>query len=168
MRQGSETAQYPHYPGTGRVEETGRGEGAGTTINIPLPAWCGDAEYEQVFEQIIVPATRRFNPQLIMVSAGYDGHWGDPLALMQLTVTGYARIAETIKGLADELCQGRVVLTLEGGYNLEVLAASIKATFDVLMGEPEIEDPVGSPPQRRPASSVESLITSVREIHRLT
>ncbi len=161
------THQYPHYPGTGRVEETGNGIAEGTTVNIPLPAWCGDAEYEQVFEQIIVPAARRFEPQLILVSAGYDTHWADQLALMQLTVSGFARIVGTIKGLADELCQGRLVLSLEGGYNLEALAASVKATFDVLLGGTDIEDPVGPPPPRHPTSSVESLIKEVRETHRL-
>ena len=160
------THQYPHYPGTGWVEETGRGAGAGTTVNIPLPAGCGDAEYQRVFEQIIVPAARRFQPQFILSSAGYDGHWDDPLAMMQLTVTGYARIAEILKGLADELCQSRLVFCLEGGYNLEVLAASVKATFDVLLGEKDIEDPLGEPP-RRPASNIESLVAEVRETHGL-
>lgn len=161
------THQYPHYPGTGGVEETGRGEGVGTTVNIPLPAGCGDAEYEQVFEQIVIPVTRRFSPQLILVSAGYDGYWDDPLAMMQLTVTGYARMVSVIKGLADELCQGRLVLSLEGGYNLEALAASVKATFEVLLGENDIEDPLGPPPPRHHASSIEDLIKKVRETHSL-
>jgi acetoin utilization deacetylase AcuC-like enzyme len=161
------THQYPYYPGTGRVEETGRGLAEGATINVPLPAWCGDAEYEHVFEKIIVPATRRFCPQFILSSAGYDGHWDDPLAMMQLTVTGYGRMAETVKGLAEELCQGRLVLCLEGGYNLEALAASARVTFEVLLGETSFEDPVGPPPPRHPASSVEALITAVRETHGL-
>jgi acetoin utilization deacetylase AcuC-like enzyme len=161
------THQYPHYPGTGRIEETGRGEGTGTTVNIPLPPWCGDVEYERVFKQIIVPATRHFQPQFILSSAGYDGYWDDPLAMMQLTVTGYARIARFINGLADELCQGRLVFCLEGGYHLEAQAYSIKATFDVLLGETSIEDPLGEPSLRRPASNIESLITHVRETHGL-
>jgi len=162
------THQYPHYPGTGRVEETGRGEGTGTTINIPLPAGCGDAEYEQVFEQIIAPAAKRFEPQLIMVSAGYDGYWEDPLAMMQLTITGFARMAIIIKGLADELCHGRLVLSLEGGYNLEALAAAIKATFDVLLGETEITDPLGAPPHPFAPPDIESLVTKIRETHGLS
>jgi acetoin utilization deacetylase AcuC-like enzyme len=162
------THQYPHYPGTGRIEETGRGEGVGTTVNIPLPAGCGDAEYEQVFEQIIVPAVRRFGPQLILSSAGYDGYWEDPLAMMQLTVTGYARMAGIIKGLADELCHGRLVFCLEGGYHLEAQAYSIKATFDVLLGETNIEDPLGQPPREFAPSNIESLVKVVREVHGLT
>jgi len=162
------THQYPHYPGTGRVAETGSGIAEGVTVNIPLPAGCGDAEYEQVFEQIIVPAASRFCPQIILVSAGYDAHWADELAMMQVTVSGFARIAGIIKGLADELCQGRLVFSLEGGYNLAALEASVKATFDVLLGETSIEDPLGQPPHRLPASSVESLITAVRDTHGLS
>jgi acetoin utilization deacetylase AcuC-like enzyme len=161
------THQYPHYPGTGRVEEMGRGEGIGTTVNIPLPAGCGDAEYEQVFERIVIPFTRRFRPQFIMVSAGYDGYWEDPLAMMQLTVSGFARIASIIKGLADELCHGRLVFSLEGGYHLAAQAASVKATFEVLLGETSIEDPLGKPPREFTLSGVDSLIKKVRETHGL-
>ena len=82
------THEYPFYPGTGSREEIGIGAAKGTTINIPLSAGCGDAEYLQVFNQIIASAARRFNPQLIMVSAGYDSHWADDLALMQVSTTG--------------------------------------------------------------------------------
>ena len=114
----------------------------------------------------MVPATRRFQPQLILVSAGYDGYWDDPLAMMQITVTGYARIVAVIKGLADELCQGRLVLTLEGGYHLAAQAAAVKATFDVMLGETDIEDPLGTPPHR-PTVGIDSVVTAVRETHGL-
>ena len=162
------THQYPFYPGTGDIDETGTGKAKGTTVNIPLPAGCGDSEYLSVFEQIIVPAARRFNPQLILVSAGYDPHWADALALMQLTVTGFAQIVKIIKGLADELCGGRLVFTLEGGYNLNALAASTKATFDVLLGKTSIEDRLGRAPQRFATPSIASLITTIKETHRLS
>lgn len=161
------THQYPYYPGTGQTEETGRGDGAGTTINIPLPAGCGDTEYEQVFTQIIAPAARRFSPQLILVSAGYDAHWRDELAMMWVTVTGFARMAETITGLAGELCRERLVLCLEGGYDLAALAASVKATFDVLLGETNIDDPVGPPPRSVSPAGVETLIKAVKGAHGL-
>jgi acetoin utilization deacetylase AcuC-like enzyme len=160
------THQYPYYPGTGRIEETGRGPAEGTNINVPLPAGCGDAEYEQVFEEIIVPASRRFTPQLILVSAGYDPHWADELASMQVTVTGFARITAIIRGLADELCTGRLVFCLEGGYNLAALAASVKATFEVLLGENGTEDPLGAPP-RQFAPNIGSLIAAVKKTHGL-
>jgi len=98
-----------------------------------------------------------------LVSAGYDAHWADGLALMQVSVSGFARMAGIIKSLADELCGGRLVLTLEGGYNLDALAASVKATFDVLLGNSEIEDPLGPSPRRPAAHDIASLIASVRE-----
>ncbi len=159
------THQYPHYPGTGSIVETGSGTARGTTINMPLSAGCGDDEYKQVFEQIIIPATQRFEPQLILVSAGYDSHWADEMAMMQVSVTGFARITGIIKTLADELCNGRVGFILEGGYNLTALAASVKATFDVLLGNGDIEDPLGQPPNRFTTRSIVSLITEVKEIH---
>ena len=161
------THQYPFYPGTGDVEETGSGTARGTTVNIPLPAGCGDNEYLQVFDQIIVPAVRRFKPQLILVSAGYDTHWADGISLMQVSVTGFAQMVRIINGLADELCSGRLVFSLEGGYNLTALAASVKATFDVLLGNTNIEDPLGEPPRRFEMSSVAPLIKTIKEIHNL-
>ena len=161
------THESPFYPGTGNLDETGKGEAKGTTVNIPLPAGCGDAEYVTAFEQIIVPAVRRFNPQLILVSAGYDTHWADGLAMMQVSVSGFAQMVKIIKGLADELCSGRLVLTLEGGYNLTALAASVKATFDVLLGNTNIEDPLGQSPRGLAGPSVAPLIDRIKEIHNL-
>ena len=160
------THQYPFYPGSGHFDETGAGPGEGYTVNVPLPAWCGDSEYLQVFEQILDPVARRFSPQLIMVSAGYDAHWSDNISLMQLSVTGFAQMVDIIKKLAQELCQGRIVLTLEGGYNLPALASSVAATFDVLLGN-EIADPLGQPPQAGPPRSIDRLLEAIKEIHKL-
>jgi len=160
------THQYPFYPGTGDINETGTGAAQGTTINIPLPAGCGDGEYLAVFEQVIVPAARRFKPQFILVSTGYDGHWADPLAMMQVSVSGFARMVGIIKGLADELCGGRLALTMEGGYHLEALAASVKATFDVLLGN-ATDDPLGAPPRRFEPPNINSLVAEVKQIHKL-
>jgi len=162
------THEYPFYPGTGNVDETGDGDGTGATINIPLPAGCGDNEYIEAFEKIIVPATRRFNPGLILVSAGYDTHWADELALIQVSVTGFARMAQITKGLADELCDGHLVFTLEGGYNLDALAASVKATFEVLLGKSDIEDPMGQSPHHPTVSGIDNLVRSIKETHNLT
>ncbi len=161
------THEHPFYPGTGSISETGSGAGKGTTLNIPLPAGCGDAEYLLVFEQIIVPAARRFNPQLILVSAGYDAHWADPIALMQVTTTGIAQMARVIKALADELCNGRLAFTLEGGYNPTALATSIKATLDILLSNPEIEDPLGPSTRQFTPPSLTPLIKEIKETHNL-
>lgn len=160
------THEYPFYPGTGNMAETGSGTAKGTTINIPLPSGCGDGEYREVFEQIIVPAASRFRPQLILVSAGYDTHWADPLAMMQVSVSGFGQMAKIIKGLADELCGGRLVFTLEGGYNLEALAASVKATFDVLLGSRRLDDPLGGSP-RHSALNLDQLIGEIKAVHKL-
>ena len=160
------THQHPFYPGSGAVEEIGSGKAQGTKINIPLPAGCGDKEYLKVFEEIIIPVARRFSPQLMLVSAGYDIHWSDPLAQMQATTTGVARMVWIINALAGELCQGRLALTLEGGYNLNALATSIKATFDVLLGKKSIEDKLG-PPQYARTADITNLITELKAIHKL-
>ena len=166
------THEFPLYPGTGGIDETGSGDGRGTTVNIPLPAGSGDGEYLGVFEQIIVPIVKRFSPQLILVSAGYDGHWSDNLALMEVSITGFARMAGIIKELADELCGGRVVFTLEGGYNLTALAASVKAAFDVLLGNTNIQDPLGESQARFKlraygAPDITSLVESIKVLHNL-
>ncbi len=161
------THQYPFYPGTGSIDETGIGDGKETTVNIPLPAGSGDAEYSSVFDQIIIPVSKRFKPQLILVSAGYDLHWTEGIAMMQVSTTGFAQIVKIIKGLADELCSGRLVFSLEGGYNPAALASSVKATFDTLLGNTNIEDPLGQSPRRFETVSIAPLIKSIKEIHTL-
>ncbi len=161
------THQYPHYPGSGRADDAGGTGAAGTTVNIPLPAGCGDAEYMRVFEEIIVPVVRRFHPRLILVSAGYDGHWTDQLAMMQLTTTGFAGMAGIITELAEDLCDGRVVFGLEGGYDLRALAVSVGATFAVLRGERDIEDPLGAPQRPWPSPDIAGLVRKLKAIHRL-
>ena len=162
------THQYPHYPGTGRMNETGEGEALGTTVNIPLPEGCGDGQYKEVFERIIVPAARRFKPRLIMVSAGYDGHWSDGLASMQLSISGFARITEIIRQMADEMCAGRLVFSLEGGYNLTALSASVRATFEALLGKKDIEDKLGQLPFEVEAPDITALLQQLMEIHNIT
>ncbi|MDM7998747.1 MAG: histone deacetylase [Dehalococcoidia bacterium] len=162
------THQWPLYPGTGRVEDTGVAGGRGYTVNIPLPPWCGDREYLLSFEKIVVPVARRYRPQIILASAGYDAHWADNISSMQVTVGGYARIAAILKQLAAELCQGRLVLALEGGYHLQALAHSVKATIEVLMGLPAgVDDPLGSPPHGSSAVDVTALMQRIKAVHDL-
>jgi acetoin utilization deacetylase AcuC-like enzyme len=161
------THEYPFYPGSGSVEETGRGAAKGTTVNIPLPAGCGDSEYIQVFEQIIIPAARRFKPQLILVSAGYDAHWADEIALMQVSVSGFREMVKIIQALADELCDKHLVFCLEGGYNLSALGASVKATLDVLLGNTTTDNPLGQSTHGFRAPKIDSLIRAIKEVHAL-
>lgn len=161
------THQSPFYPGTGAFTETGRDEGVGTTINAPMPAWCGDTEYLKVFNEILIPIVKRFQPQLILVSAGYDAHWADHLAFMQVSITGFGKMVTIIKNLADEFCEGRLIFALEGGYNLQALAYSVKATFDVLLGATEIDDPLGAAPPSMSMPNITRVITELKRIHRL-
>jgi acetoin utilization deacetylase AcuC-like enzyme len=159
------THQYPHYPGTGWLDETGTGEGEGTTVNFPMTAGWGDEEYLRAFNEVLVPVARRFQPQLILVSAGFDAHWADQLAMMKVTVAGFAKMTRILKEMAAELCQGRLVFTLEGGYNLRVVASSIKATFDVLLGNSEIDDPLGKASLARKPEGFDEHIEAIKRMH---
>ena len=160
--------QYPFYPGTGWMDETGTGEGEGTTVNFPMAAGWGDEEYLRAFNEVLVPIARRFQPRLILVSAGFDAHWADQLAMMRVTVKGFAQMAMILKELAAELCQGRLVFTLEGGYNLRVVASSTKAVFDVLLGTREIEDPLGKASVARKPEGFDEHIEAIKRIHHVS
>lgn len=160
------THQYPYYPGTGAAEEVGDEMGYGTTINVPLPAHVGDKGYLDIFRRVLAPAARRFRPQLILLSAGFDAHWLDPLASMQLSVTGYMALVEEMMALADELCHGRLVAVLEGGYNLDVLSHSVLSTLRTLSGDGRgPSDPFGPP--RTDERPVGPLIERLLQIHGL-
>ena len=111
--------QWPFYPGTGGPEEQTE-----TTVNVPLPAGCGDAEYAQAFDGAVVPAVRRFAPDLLLVSAGFDAHGEDPLAEMRVTETGFGELARRCAALAP-----RVAAVLEGGYNLRTLPRLVAAAL---------------------------------------
>ncbi len=161
------THQSPLYPGTGRIEETGTGQGLGANVNVPLPPWSGDDEYLRAFEEILIPLAHRFQPQLILVSAGYDGHWADYISSHQMTIAGYARLVAILKRLAADLCQQRLVFTLEGGYHLQALPYSIKATLDVLLGNSSIDDPLGPPAGTSRRADISLLIKQVKAIHGL-
>ena len=159
------THQYPHYPGTGAAREVGRGQGEGTVVNMPLSSGAGDQVFQQLYQQVLIPIARRFNPHLILVSAGFDAHWDDPLAGLGLSLGGYAWIAQTLVSLADELCAGRIVFTLEGGYELEVLAYAVLNTLHVLLGDKEVHDPIGPAPG--PERDVSDLVARLRSLHGL-
>ena len=159
------THQYPYYPGTGHWDSIGRGEGEGFTVNVPLPPGVGDEGYERVFDEILYPLAERYVPELILVSAGYDAHWADPLGMMQLSGAGYAYLTRTLKEMAAELCDGRLVFTLEGGYELKALAHSIAGTLQTLLGDEETSDPLG--PSPRPGVPVDDLIVHLKGVHRL-
>ena len=123
--------QYPFYPGTGAASEKGRGEGLGFTLNIPLEAGAKDVEIEQKYAEQVVPAVRNFNPDLLMISAGFDAHELDPLGQLRMTTEGFGRLTKMLVDLADEVCEGRVVLVTEGGYDLGALKDSLTEVIRV-------------------------------------
>ena len=161
------THQYPYYPGTGRLEETGEGHAAGTNVNIPLPAGSGDEEYAATLERVVEPIVRRFEPDLIFVSCGFDAHFADPLAGMSLSVAGYGDLASRIGGLADDLCDGRLIVALEGGYDLTAIAWGARTVIETMLGEEGEPDPLGPGPAKRRAQDVDSLLKEVGRIHGL-
>ena len=160
------THQFPYYPGSGDLREVGAGAGKGYTINVPLPAGVGDRGFTRVYGELLTAAAERFRPDLILVSAGYDAHWDDPLAGLRLSLGGYWGLAQTVVALADRLCGGRLVVTLEGGYNLEVLSRGVADTCRALLGDAAPgSDPLGASPA--PERDVADVLRAVREIHRL-
>jgi acetoin utilization deacetylase AcuC-like enzyme len=126
--------QSASYPGSGRFSEIGKGRGKGRTVNVPLRAGCGDAEYVGILEKILRPMALEFEPELILVSAGFDIHYKDPLGGMRVTPEGFAGMTCSVLTTADQCCAGKVVLTLEGGYDLEALKDSVKAVLRELSG----------------------------------
>jgi acetoin utilization deacetylase AcuC-like enzyme len=150
--------QYPHYPGTGRVEEQGRGKGQGFTVNVPLPGGQGDAEYLAVFREILLPVALAYRPELILVSAGFDIHRDDPLADMRVTEAGFAGMTRLLRQAAESCCPGRLVFVLEGGYDLPALASGVAAVLRTLLGENP--PPVGGPP---PDEATRGIIVRLRE-----
>jgi acetoin utilization deacetylase AcuC-like enzyme len=127
------THQYPHYPGTGRNTERGTGAGEGFTINVPMETGGGDEEYRAIFHGRLVPAADAFKPEFVIISAGFDAHKDDPLASMGLTEAGYADLTSIVAGIAKRHAGGRILSSLEGGYNLTALAASVDSHLKALL-----------------------------------
>jgi acetoin utilization deacetylase AcuC-like enzyme len=164
--------QYPHYPGTGAIGEIGAGPGKGFTVNVPLPAGQGDEEYAAVFQRILLPIAMEYRPQIILVSAGFDVASGDPLADMQVTSAGFARMTELLLDVSAEFCPGRLVFTLEGGYALDSLAGGVSAVLGTLVGYgASVREPAGrrgSPnPNQAAAAVIDSVLATLRPFWKL-
>jgi acetoin utilization deacetylase AcuC-like enzyme len=160
------THEYPFYPGMGAAREAGAGAGRGFNINIPMPHGCGDEPYRRAFEDVALPALRRYRPQLILVSAGYDAHFADEIAGERLSVGGYGALVSMLKEVAGELCGGRLVFALEGGYHLVALPWSIRRTIEVLRGDPPTADPLGTIAPRTPPA-FDAMLADVKSLHAL-
>ncbi|KAK7318435.1 hypothetical protein RJT34_03136 [Clitoria ternatea] len=157
------------YPGTGKFDEVGSGDGEGTTLNLPLPGGSGDTAVRTVFDEVVVPCAQRFKPDIILVSAGYDGHVLDPLANLQYTTGTYYMLASSIKQLAKDLCGGRCVFFLEGGYNLKSLSYSVADTFRAILGERSLASEFDDPNilYEEPSTKVKQAIQRIKHIHSL-
>ena len=129
------THQFPYYPGTGYVNEVGSGTGKGFTVNVPLSPGPGDAEYMQIFEDILEPIAMEYKPDIVFVSAGFDIYYQDPLGGMQVTPEGFANLAKIVLEFARETCKGKVVFVLEGGYHLDGLRDSVKDVLKTMRGD---------------------------------
>lgn len=135
--------QWPLYPGTGRAQEAGARFGFGYTLNVPLTPGAGDDDYLQAFDELVTPKVAEFQPELILVSAGFDAHEDDPLASMAVTTAGFGALAGRVRALAERHCDGRLVAILEGGYNPGALAASVEAAiraFDSTASDSDTEN----------------------------
>jgi len=159
------THQFPFYPGTGSIKEVGKGGSKGTLLNVPLPALVSDDGFKEVYKEIILPKIENFKPDILLISAGYDAHWDDPLANMGLSLSGYFWISQQLKEIAEKLCSSRIVFVLEGGYNLKVLSAGVVNSIRVLSGIEDFNDPLGKSPYSEP--NVSNLIKELRTIHKL-
>lgn len=127
--------QYPFYPGSGSADEMGSGNAKGTTINYPLKAGVGDKEFIDIFNDSLSDKVLKYNPDLIIVSAGFDAHMDDPIGGLRVTTEGYHNMSKTITKIAGEVCGGKIISSLEGGYNLKALAESVAAHLKALKGK---------------------------------
>lgn len=157
------THQYPYYPGSGAFHEAGRDKGEGFTVNVPLSPRHGDGEYVSIFEKILKPVALEFNPELILVSAGIDIYENDPLGSMFVSRDGFAALTRSVMDVAQKCCDGKVVITLEGGYDLDGLRASVKSMLKELAGlsETSIEDMAS----RGDKTKIDYAVNQVFQIH---
>ncbi len=140
----------------------------GLERNVPLPAKTGFETYEPVFRQVMAPAADRFDPQLILVSAGFDAHWSDPLGQMNISTAGFAQLTGIIIELAQYLCNGRLIMVQEGGYNLDAMGACVATCINWLLGDDAAVDNLGPAPHTPFRINTDVLIAELRRIHKLT
>jgi acetoin utilization deacetylase AcuC-like enzyme len=162
------THQFPWYPGTGASMERGEGEGLGATVNVPLPASSGWSVYDPIFRQVLWPVADRFKPDLVLLSAGFDAHWTDPLAEMRLSTADYSDLTLEVIDIADTYCHGRVLAVQEGGYNLNALAQGVATAVVNLTGSDGVVDNLGEPPPLEARWNDEAIIRALYELHDLS
>ena len=156
------THASPYYPGSGSVEECGRGAGAGATVNIPLPFGAGDRALLAAYEQVVVPALDRFEPQLLLVSCGWDAHARDPLGVLAVSTAGYTAVARVILEAAERVCDGRLVAALEGGYDEHAFGWCARALVELLLDDEPTPDPEQGAGRPETVTNIEAVIARAR------
>ena len=148
------------YPGTGGMDETGEGDGDGATLNLPLPAGAGDADYATAIEDVVAPAIERYDPGLVVVSAGFDAHRHDPISRMRVSTEGYAIMTDQLRALGDRV-DAPIGFVLEGGYGLDVLAEGVAMVHETFDGR----DPI--PTDEDVDDDVKKLLDEAKQLHDL-
>lgn len=161
------THQYPWYPGTGASSERGAGPGLGATVNVPLPAGSGWSVYDPIFRQVLWPVADRLKPDVILLSAGFDAHWRDPLGEMRLSTPDFSDLTLEVIEMAERYCDGRLVVVQEGGYNLNAVAQCASTVMVALTGSDGIVDNMGQPPAMEFRWNEEAIIQSLYDLHGL-
>lgn len=150
--------RYPFYPGSGYFSEVGKGKGEGFNINVPLPGGVGDHEFDAVYTKILIPVVREYQPDIILVSAGFDAYNLDPLGGMKVSEHGFARLASIFIELAEEVCGGKLVFVLEGGYSIDGIARCVHDIFELMLGK--------KGPVKKTGKPVEGFERLVHEVHK--
>jgi acetoin utilization deacetylase AcuC-like enzyme len=162
------THQFPYYPGTGAAEEAGHGAGQGFTVNLPFEAGAVAEDFREAFDAIVLPVVRQFEPDLVLVSAGFDAHEDDPLGGLRLTADAFGAMTMGLRAVAEDCCRGRIVAVTEGGYDLQALAASLNATIAALHGPLAAPDwPSSGIASRRGTETVAQARAALRAYWRL-
>ncbi len=155
------THQYPFYPGTGSVQEIGRGAGEGYTINVPLRSGPGNGEYLRIFRRILQPVALEFKPDMIMLSVGFDIYYKDPLGGMKVTPEGFGMLTRVLLDIADSCCGGKFVATLEGGYHIAGITESAKVVLNEMCGETRVSEDELAKTEEGADSSIDRIIETV-------
>ena len=151
------THQWGIYPGSGRMDDAPHAKGR--IVNVPLPAYAGDACFARITEQVIAPMVQKFNPDMMLVSAGFDSHWDDPLTMLGLSSAGFHFISKRLVELAGEVCNGKIAFVLEGGYNPRNVSNGSAAVFAALTGK-DFSNPGDKSPRTEP--DIEKMLEAIR------
>jgi len=155
------THQWGIYPGTGWLDDAPHAKNR--LVNVPLPAHAGDETFARIADEVFKPMVKSFKPQMLLVSAGFDAHWNDPITSLGLSTRGFYEVSKKLVGLADEFCGGKIVFVLEGGYDPENVANGVVSVFDALTGRPLGNEAGDRSPYKEP--DFESRLNEIKKRH---